>query len=38
MLKVGEFFSGYGSQSLSLKYLNIEHEVVCTSEIDIDAI
>ena len=34
MLRVFEAFSGYGSQSLALKRLNIEHEVVCISEID----
>lgn len=34
MIKVFEAFSGYGSQSLALERLNIEHEVVCISEID----
>lgn len=33
-LKIFEAFSGYGSQSLALKYLNIPHEVVGISEID----
>ena len=34
MLRVFEAFSGYGSQSLALKRLGIEHEVVAISEID----
>lgn len=33
-LKVFEAFSGYGSQSLALKNLNIKHKVVAISEID----
>ena len=38
MLKVFEAFSGYGSQSIALERLNIEHEVVGISEIDKNAI
>ena len=34
MLRVFEAFSGYGSQSLALKRLGIEHKVVAISEID----
>lgn len=34
MLRVFEAFSGYGSQSLALERLGLEHEVVCISEID----
>lgn len=34
VIKVFEAFSGYGSQSLALERLGIEHEVVCISEID----
>ena len=34
MLRVFEAFSGYGSQSLALERLGIEHEVVAISEID----
>lgn len=38
MLKVFEAFSGYGSQSIALERLNIEHKVVGISEIDKNAI
>lgn len=38
MLKVFEAFSGYGSQSLALERLGIEHKVVGISEIDKNAI
>lgn len=38
MLRVFEAFSGYGSQSLALERLGIEHEVVGISEIDKNAI
>ena len=34
MIRVFEAFSGYGSQSLALERLGIEHKVVCISEID----
>lgn len=34
MLKVFEAFAGYGSQSIALRNLGIEHEVVAISEID----
>ena len=34
MLRVFEAFSGYGSQSMALRNLGIEHEVVAISEID----
>lgn len=34
MLRVFESFSGYGSQSLALRYANIPHKVVGISEID----
>ena len=34
MIKVVEIFSGYGSQSLALENLGIEHEVVAISDID----
>ena len=34
MLRVFEAFSGYGSQSIALKNLGIEYEVVAISEID----
>lgn len=34
MLRVFEAFSGYGSQSLALERLGIEHKVVAISEID----
>ena len=34
MLRVLEAFSGYGSQSIALRNLGIEHEVVAISEID----
>lgn len=37
-LKVFEAFSGYGSQSLELKELGINHEVVGTSEYEYNAI
>lgn len=37
-IKVFESFSGYGSQSMSLRDLNIPHKVVGISEIDVDAI
>ena len=33
-LRVFEAFSGYGSQSLALERLGIDHEVVAISEID----
>lgn len=38
MLKVFECFAGYGSQSLSLRDINIDYKVVGISEIDPDAI
>lgn len=38
MIKVFEAFAGYGSQSLSLRDCNIEHEVVGISEIEPEAI
>ena len=38
MLRVFEAFSGYGSQSLALERLGIEHKVVGISEIDKNAI
>ena len=38
MLRVFEAFSGYGSQSLALERLGIEHKVVGISEIDENAI
>ena len=34
MIKVFEAFSGYGSQSIALERLNIDHEVVAICEID----
>lgn len=34
MLRVFEAFAGYGSQSIALRNLGIEHEVVAISEID----
>ena len=34
MLRVFETFAGYGSQSIALRNLGIEHEVVAISEID----
>ena len=34
MIKVFEAFAGYGSQSIALRNLGIEHEVVAISEID----
>ena len=37
-LRVFEAFSGYGSQSMSLRDLEVNHEVVGISEIDPDAI
>lgn len=37
-LRVFEAFSGYGSQSIALKNIGIEHEVVGISEIDADVI
>lgn len=37
-LRVFEAFAGYGSQSISLRDMKIEHEVVGISEIDPDAI
>lgn len=37
-LRVFEAFAGYGSQSIALKNLGIEHEVVAISEIDPDAL
>lgn len=38
MMKVFEAFAGYGSQSLSLENIGIEHEVVGICEIEPDAI
>lgn len=38
MLRVFEAFSGYGSQSIALRNLNIDFEIVGTSEIDGDVI
>ena len=38
MLKVFEAFAGYGSQSMALKRLGIDFEVVGISEVDADAI
>ena len=38
MIKVFEAFSGYGSQSIALERLGIEHKVVGISEIDKNAI
>ena len=38
VLKVFEAFAGYGSQSLSLRDIEVPHEVVGISEIDPDAI
>lgn len=37
-ITVGELFSGYGSQELALKYANIPHKVLYTSDIDVNAI
>lgn len=37
-LKVFEAFSGYGSQSIALDNIGLEHDVVAISEIDPDAI
>jgi DNA-cytosine methyltransferase len=37
-LKVFEAFSGYGSQSIALKNIRVNHSVVAISEIDKDAI
>lgn len=37
-LKVFESFAGYGSQSISLRDMNINHEVIGISEIEPDAI
>ena len=37
-LRVFEAFSGYGSQSIALRNLGIDHEVVGISEIDVDAL
>ena len=34
MLKIIELFSGYGSQSLALENIGLEHEVVAISDID----
>ena len=34
MLRVFEAFAGYGSQSIALRNLGIEYEVVAISEID----
>ena len=34
MIRVFEAFAGYGSQSIALRNLGIEHEVVAISEID----
>lgn len=34
MIKVVELFSGYGSQSLALENIGLEHEVVAISDID----
>lgn len=38
MLRVVETFSGIGSQAKALKNANIEHEILCTVEWDINAI
>ena len=38
VLRVFEAFSGIGSQKMALRNLGINHEVIGTSEIDIDAI
>lgn len=38
MLKVVETFSGIGSQAKALKNANIEHEILCTVDWDINAI
>ena len=37
-LKVFETFAGIGAQTKALKNINVEHEVVATSEWDINAI
>ena len=37
-LRVFEAFSGYGSQSIALRNLGIDYEVVGISEIDCDAL
>lgn len=37
-LRVFEAFSGYGSQSIALKNIGLEHEVVAISEVDPDVI
>ena len=37
MLKVVETFSGIGSQAKALKNLNIDHEILCTVDWDINA-
>ena len=34
MLRIFEAFAGYGSQSIALRNLGVEHEVVAISEID----
>ena len=38
MLKVFEAFSGVGAQQMALRNLNVEHEIVATSDIDSAAI
>lgn len=38
MLTVNELFSGIGAQAKALERLGIPHEIVCTSDIDKDAI
>lgn len=37
-ITIGELFSGYGSQELALKYANIPHKALYTSDVDINAI
>lgn len=38
ILKVNELFSGVGAQAKALERLNVSHEIVCTSDVDKDAI
>lgn len=38
ILKVNELFSGVGAQAKALERLNVPHEIVCTSDVDKDAI
>lgn len=38
MLTVNELFSGIGAQAKALERLNVPHRIVCTSDIDKDAI